>query len=223
MTHFLVRARLKRTAPISTLGRLLLPDDASSRASASHCLVWSLFAGDRAKTRDFLWREDTPGQFLILAAAPPQPNDIFEIDCKDFAPVLGAGDRLRFLLRANATVSRKVASDKRGRRADVVMAAIHDLAGDRAEARREAIGTAGRDWLARQGVTHGFRLPGAVSVDGYNMLKLPRAHAKPIVVGTLDFEGMLEIVDPASFLAALVRGFGRARAFGCGLMLIRRV
>jgi CRISPR system Cascade subunit CasE len=38
----------------------------------------------------------------------------------------------------------------------------------------------------------------------------------------LDFEGVLEVTDPVRFLAALANGFGRARAFGCGLMLIRR-
>jgi len=34
--------------------------------------------------------------------------------------------------------------------------------------------------------------------------------------------GALEIADPAAFLARLAQGFGRAKAFGCGLMLIRR-
>jgi CRISPR system Cascade subunit CasE len=33
---------------------------------------------------------------------------------------------------------------------------------------------------------------------------------------------VLTVRNPASFLATLGQGFGRARAFGCGLMLIRR-
>ena len=40
--------------------------------------------------------------------------------------------------------------------------------------------------------------------------------------GILDLTGRIEIADPAVFLALLARGFGRAKAFGCGLMLIRR-
>ena len=37
----------------------------------------------------------------------------------------------------------------------------------------------------------------------------------------LDFEGVLEVDDVAEFLKKLAAGIGRARAFGCGLMLIR--
>ena len=39
---------------------------------------------------------------------------------------------------------------------------------------------------------------------------------------TLDFDGILTVNDPAAFLLALSRGFGAAKAYGCGLMLIRR-
>jgi CRISPR system Cascade subunit CasE len=42
-------------------------------------------------------------------------------------------------------------------------------------------------------------------------------------VGVLDFEGMLVVEAPELFLASVAQGFGRAKAFGCGLMLIRRV
>ncbi|MEE3504185.1 type I-E CRISPR-associated protein Cas6/Cse3/CasE [Acidiphilium acidophilum] len=220
----LIRARLKRSAPIVSLGRLLLPAQDAARTDAAHRLVWSLFAGDPDRRRDFLWREEAPGQFIIFAPEPPPPSDLFEVEAKEFAPVLAVGDRLRFLLRANATVSKKTKSGDRGRRADVVMAAIHGAPkGERAEARRDAIETAGRAWLARQGDTHGFFLPRPVAVDGYNRLKLPRIGGRPIEIGTLDFEGVLDIADPARFLAALAQGFGRARAFGCGLMLIRRI
>ncbi|WP_243641924.1 type I-E CRISPR-associated protein Cas6/Cse3/CasE [Rhodovulum steppense] len=40
--------------------------------------------------------------------------------------------------------------------------------------------------------------------------------------GILDLEGRIEVTDPEALLARLARGFGRAKAFGCGLMLIRR-
>ena len=39
---------------------------------------------------------------------------------------------------------------------------------------------------------------------------------------TLDFDGTLTVADPAPLLAAIVRGFGAAKACGCGLMPIRR-
>ena len=39
---------------------------------------------------------------------------------------------------------------------------------------------------------------------------------------TLDFEGVLTVSDPDTLLPAIARGFGAAKAYGCGLMLIRR-
>ena len=40
--------------------------------------------------------------------------------------------------------------------------------------------------------------------------------------GGIDLEAGLTLTDPAAFLGRLLGGFGRAKAFGCGLMLIRR-
>ena len=40
---------------------------------------------------------------------------------------------------------------------------------------------------------------------------------------TVDFSGQLAVTDPLAFVAALGSGIGRAKAFGCGLLLIRRV
>lgn len=40
--------------------------------------------------------------------------------------------------------------------------------------------------------------------------------------GILDLAGHLEVIEPTTFMTALGTGFGRAKAFGCGLMLIRR-
>lgn len=40
---------------------------------------------------------------------------------------------------------------------------------------------------------------------------------------TVRFDGLLRITDPDSFREALIRGIGPAKAFGCGLMLVKRV
>ena len=37
-----------------------------------------------------------------------------------------------------------------------------------------------------------------------------------------DLTGEIAVTDPKAFLAKLAQGFGRAKGFGCGLMLIRR-
>ena len=141
----------------------------------------------------------------------------------NFEPALRAGDRLRFALRANPVIARAEAPGQRGKRHDVVMDALRAVPrDDRAKARGEAILTAGRAWLARQGERHGFAPEGDAAVDGYETLRIPRAKAAPARIGIADFEGVLRVADPARFLAQLAQGFGRARAFGCGLMLIRR-
>ncbi|MGH8457964.1 MAG: type I-E CRISPR-associated protein Cas6/Cse3/CasE [Nevskiales bacterium] len=40
---------------------------------------------------------------------------------------------------------------------------------------------------------------------------------------TVDFSGVLTIVNPESFGKALFAGIGCAKAFGCGLMLVKLV
>jgi CRISPR system Cascade subunit CasE len=230
---FLSRARLRRDAPVAALAELLVPANPADRAGASHKLVWALFADSADRRRDFLWREEKPGHFMALSSRPPDdPHRLFELDFKRFEPALSVGDRLGFTLRANPVVARPEARGERGKRHDVVMNALRTIPkSERAASRPEAVLTAGRAWLVRQGEAHGFAPVGDADVDGYDSLRIPRDNsrrtlrdkAKPAVFGVLDISGVLEVRDPARFLARLVQGFGRARAFGCGLMLIRRV
>lgn len=248
---WLSRARLRRDAPIAALAPLLLPVRDDDRVSNGHRLMWSLFARDgETLPRDFLWREDAGGWFYLLSKRMPQ-NDhaLFEVDPpKQFAPNLKSGDLLRFSLRANATVSRPLDGFRTKQRDptlkpsrktahhDVVMHAIHALPGDaRSEARRVAIQSAGRVWLDGQGARHGFALgsvsdpsdenapPDALRVDGYRVLRPQRPRKSgQMRIGVIDLEGLLTITEPQKFLAALAAGFGRAKAYGCGLMLIAR-
>lgn len=224
---WLIRAHLHQDASLAALAPVLLPEDTSARTGMAHRLVWTLFADDADRTRDFLWREDKPGCFMILSPRLPVAGAarLFSIDTKPFAPVLDRGDRLGFMLRANPTIDRAVpARLRRSARSDVVMDALKPM--PEGEARRQArpqvIQEAGAAWLRRMGAQHGF-LPMTVQADGYDQLKIPRDPGKPpISMSTIEFEGVLEVTDPDVFLERLKTGFGRARAFGCGLMLIRR-
>lgn len=222
---FLSRAALRRDAHVDALAELLVPSNPADRVGASHKLVWALFADAADRRRDFLWREERPGHFMALSNRPPQdPHGLFELESKPFEPVLSIGDRLGFTLRANPVVARMVTKGQRGRRHDIVMDALHTVPpGERAAVRLQTIVTAGRAWLNRQGEAHGFAPCGEAAVDGYDRVRIPRAGGEPAVFGMLDISGVLEIRDPARFTARLAEGFGRARAFGCGLMLIRRV
>ena len=220
---FLSRARLRCDAPVAALAQLLVPQEAADRAGALHRLVWALFADAADRTRDFLWREEAPGRFITLSSRPPVDlHDLFDLESQSFIPVLAPGDRLGFTLRANAVVARPEVRGQRGKRHDVVMDLLYRATAPRAKERPDAILKAGRAWLARQGEAHGFAPLSNTAVDGYDRVVVPRAHGKPAVFGVLDITGVLEVQDPGSFLAQLAQGFGRARAFGCGLMLIRR-
>ena len=236
--YWLSRVRLRRDASAAALAPILLPPDPDARAGATHRLLWTLFADSPERRRDFLWREESRGglrpgraSFLVLSARPPADrHDLFELDAKPFEPALDPGDRLGFSLRANPVVTRADPRTGHPRRHDVVMDRLRALPkGARADARLAATLGAGRAWLADQGARNGFRLPlnaagePVLRVDGYDQVRVARGRGqKAIMFSVLDLEGMLEVVAPDSFLEALARGFGKAKAFGCGLMLIRR-
>ncbi|TKD12519.1 type I-E CRISPR-associated protein Cas6/Cse3/CasE [Rhodobacter capsulatus] len=221
MSLYLSRIRLARSPAAQALAPLLLPSEAGHRRSAAHNLLWSIFSDGPERKRDFLWREAGEGVFLALSARPPLQTDLFDPhQVKEFAPTLVAGDRLVIQLRANATRMKRG-----GARVDVVMDALHGLPGEaRAAERMEIAQREGAAWLARQGEKAGFRLIHATAED-YSAEVLP-GHRGPRKgqpqFGILDLSGQIEVSDPAAFLAQLAQGFGRAKAFGCGLMLIRR-
>lgn len=229
-TAFLSRARLRRDAPIRALAPVLLPSDEDHRIGTAHRLLWALFADGPSRARDFLWREVDDDRldrlaFLILSARPPvDRHGLFDIDPpKPWAPVLRPGDRLGFSLRANPVVTAQ-REGARGARHDVVMRALHAIPpGERASRRPMAITTQGQEWLEAQGRRYGFRLDGEPRISGYLRRRIVREKGSPVHFATLDLDGMLAVDDPDAFLAAIRRGFGKAKAWGCGLMLIRRV
>ena len=80
----------------------------------------------------------------------------------------------------------------------------------------------GLAWLQRQGVSAGFTVD-SVATDGYEQHRVVRkGSAQPMLYSTLDFEGVLTVRDPDRLPKAIVRGFGAAKAYGCGLLLVRR-
>ena len=235
----LVRARLRRDVPATALARILVPEQPGAQIGAAHSLVWALFAREPDRRRDFLWRQTRPGEFLILAARPPSDaHGLFALEWKPFAPTLRPGQRLQFDLRANPVVGVARGRGLRGKRNDVVMHALATLsraaeremptdataAVSRPALRERAVRDAGTAWLARQGETAGFSAdPERLRLDGYDRVRIPREDSRSaIVFSVLQFQGILTVRDPDRFLRRVLGGFGSARAFGCGLMLICR-
>ncbi len=237
------RVELDRRAPAKALLPLLNPSDPGARLDAHHRLIWTLFPSPSGQKRDFLWRTDGDGRFYILSHRQPELNDLFRpFMPKTFEPDLKAGDKLAFLLRANATKTRphdKLGADKRHRRVDVVMHALKSVPGlpqnppadchsKRAEQRFAIARHEGEKWLKAQGSRHGFTVEDFMLED-YSTIPLPRPgrpqgrREQEPKFGILDMRGILAVTDPAAFIAKLLQGFGRAKGFGCGLMMIRRV
>jgi CRISPR system Cascade subunit CasE len=241
MLH-LSRLRLSRSPSTRSLRALIDPPEGGARLDAHHRLIWTAFADGPDRHRDFLWRDDGEGRFITLSSRPPAPSDLFELpEIKPFAPDLRGGDRLAFVLRANAVRSltdegngRSPSGRVRTKHRDVVMDLLHGVPGteaipegargQRADRRLELAGRAAETWLDRQGGRSGFA-PRSVAVEHYDAVTLPTHRGKRTGaprLGILDLTGVIEVTDPVAFLAALASGFGRAKAFGCGLMLIRR-
>lgn len=228
---FLSRVRLRRHPALEALAPVLLPTDENHRIGTAHRLLWTLFADDPERRRDFLWREIDGERldrlaFLILSARPPADRlGLFELDPpRPWQPALRRGDRLGYALRANPVVTTRTEGRRHGARHDLVMHRLRTIpTAERGAARPELIAEAGQDWLAAQGERHGFKLQGAPRVEAYVQRQIPRECGPPIRFSTLDLEGVLEVTDPEAFVPAVRQGFGKAKAWGCGLMLIRRV
>jgi len=191
-----------------------------------HKMLWDVFESDPEAERDFLYRRDTyrgrPRYFILSRRPPVHSLGLWHIDSpKPFTPRLQTGQRLTFMLRANPVVTRN------GKRHDVVMdrkkhTGWKDLPPEQRPPLAVLIREAGLDWLRKRAEESGFHFhDDAVQVDGYRQHRA-RSHGKNIRFSTLDFTGLLTVSDPDCFVKKLKEGIGPAKAFGCGLMLVRR-
>jgi CRISPR system Cascade subunit CasE len=190
---------------------------------------------------------------VVSARPPCTDVPGWQVQTKPYDPRLSAGERLRFELRANPVISRpgealldaagaprqRVTGKRAGTarhkviRHDVVMEAKRHLLAQRGLDRwqdwqdddkpqlydlaREACG----QWLIQQGAMRGFEIDTeALQVDAYTQ---HRGKSDRLRFSSVDFAGELTVLDATSFGEALTRGIGHAKAFGCGLLLVRRL
>ena len=73
-------------------------------------------------------------------------------------------------------------------------------------------------WLQRKGETNGF----AVDTLDVRSVKLGKLHGKgrKQTWHIVQYDGILQIRDPAAFSNGLRNGIGSAKAFGCGLLSV---
>ncbi|EHE5101009.1 type I-E CRISPR-associated protein Cas6/Cse3/CasE [Salmonella enterica] len=182
-----------------------------------HQWLWELFPG--GKERQFLYRrEELQGafRFFVLSQERPAESAIFDVQCRPFAPELSVGQILRFTLRANPTIC------KAGKRHDLLMEAKRQV---KTQPDSRDIWTyqqqAALEWLSRQGEQNGFSLREA-SVDAYRQQQIRREKSRQMIqFSSVEYAGVLVVNNPVLFLQRLVQGYGKSRAFGCGMMLIK--
>lgn len=228
--RYLSKIELRRGQPLGQLASAI-----PKNAYADHQMIWRLMSTADDEPRGFLFRREQLGHwpvFYVLSEREPMDADpAWAVVTKPFAPKLTAGTRLGFVLRANPVRTRKASSDpndKRRYRDDVVMQAKRQEAAREPEpcgraSQAELIQRAGPGWLADRAERNGFALE-AVHVDDYRQHRLTkRGQNQAIRFSTLDYRGILSVLDVERFLVALSNGIGPAKAFGCGLLLVRRV
>jgi CRISPR system Cascade subunit CasE len=81
-----------------------------------------------------------------------------------------------------------------------------------------------KQWLLQRAEVCGFNL----TEDGFNVVHTQRLGFQKgksrdrVTINTAVFEGHLTITDLERFRHTLLRGIGRAKAYGCGLLTIAR-
>lgn len=197
----------------------------------AHHMVWDLFTDGPDRERDFLYRvEETEGMPTIYSVCQRKPvnrGGMWAIETKPYDPVLRTGQQLAFVLRANPV---RTKCDEKGKhhRHDVVMEAKTRLKQQGVPREEwppelEIVQQAGFAWLAMKGEANGFSVAaGDVRADGYIQRRFRKRKGRhEISLSTVDYTGILTVVDPERFKAALYGGIGPAKGFGCGMMMVR--
>jgi CRISPR system Cascade subunit CasE len=197
---------------------------------ALHQLLWSIFPNDGSKKRDFLFHKDEKSRvpsFFVVSQEKPVETEVLNVQTKDYKPSLAQGDKLAFKLAANPVVSRKTEGKKHSVKHDIWMdakKAAKDMGLEAADI-YSACEKAVKDWLIRQGKRSGFHCSEVdILVDGYQQHRFYKGKEKsPIKFSSIHYAGALTVTDPEAFIGMLGKGIGKSKAFGCGLMLVKRI
>ena len=204
---------------------------AANGAYSSHQLLWQLFSEDI--TRSFLYREELgpdglPNFYVLSQATPKNNNNLFEIKSKAFSPKLSVGQKLAFSVRVNPTVCETSETGKQVRH-DVMMHAKKSAQKNLGELDSSRIkflmDEAAMRWFSdpRRLSRWGFELDAPPIVERYTQHHSVKKKGNHIQFSSVDYSGILKVVDPDVFLKQVECGFGRAKAMGCGLLLIRNI
>lgn len=205
------------------LSRVEIPWEFARNPYNLHRQLWRLFPGEEKETRSngeelrqgFLFRiEDNPtgrpARLLVQSRrAPEAATGVMLVGTREILPKPVAGQRLAFLLTANPVktitdVQRDAKPEKKSEKCRVPLIKEEDQ----------------REWIAR-------KLASAGGIEATNVLPHAPIYFRKGNRGgklvTVTFDGVLRVGDPVRLIELLRNGVGKAKGFGCGLLLVRRI
>ena len=198
-----------------------------------HQVLWQLFDNDHNTKRDFLYRQviehGRVKYYVLSERTPVDKTGIWHIDPpKAYNPQLSKGQKLSFMLRVNPVVIATTANGKKQRH-DVVMQekkriGYKQIPGKERPPLQQLVQQSSIKWLTARMDSNGFSLePEQVIADGYQQHRSSINKQHLIRYSTVDFQGILTVTNIDLFRKALFSGIGKSKAFGCGLLLIKRI
>ncbi len=216
---------------------------------AEHQWLWKFFPSISDQPRDFIFRrhelEKMPRFYVVSQRPPAAFSDAWQVQSRKYDPQLQEGQHLSFQLRANPVITRKNAAGK-SQRHDVVMQAKKRLLTEQGLSNEakwvdwkddsnkpllyELVQKHCAEWLEEVAKKNGFEIAltdeekpqHKLQVDAYEQSNAGKRDHN-IRFSTVDFSGELLVTNPELFQRALFNGLGHAKAFGCGLLLVRRL
>jgi CRISPR system Cascade subunit CasE len=204
-------------------------------AYEQHQWLWRFLPAPAGSPREFLFRrrevDGLPRFYVVSKAVPVAPTPHWQVASKPYLPALEAGEWLNFELRANPVVTVRDGTGRASRH-DVVMQTKKRLMRERSLQRwadwttpdrptmADLVQGCGSAWLVARAERLGVDIDiDSLRAEGYEQ---HRGKGGELRLSTVDFAGLLHVRDPEALRHALVAGVGHAKAFGCGLLLVRR-
>jgi CRISPR system Cascade subunit CasE len=154
---------------------------------------------------DFL---STPPKNYLLPYSPDDDIPNPAVTEFDLSKSLHPNQTLAFRLRANPTIKKDRPGEKQGHRVG-----IYDEAGQ-------------IDWLKHKADLGGFRVLNVrTSQEGKRSDTIYRQNsaAQKLELLAVQFDGLLQVVDPIKVIETIANGIGSGKGFGFGLLSLARV
>jgi len=197
------------------LSRVVVPEKLMADRHGLHRAFWRAFPGrESGQTQPFLFREEpyapvARGEvgYVVQSESQPVWDEVLGLrvaSCERVETTFGMGDRFFFRLLASP-VRRLMHPDEIRQR--------------HGEIRRSSPRVWTEDWLRRRALQSGFEIRELIFDLG--QIKARRGESR-FRLASVQFDGLLEVMNPTIFASAWRAGIGTKKAFGFGLLSLRR-